>query len=188
MSTEYATEAEPSAGPPAAGLTETVRDQAQSVGEKARAGVREEVDRRSTELGWRASNVAEDLRSVAEHLRSQDKGGAAGLVEQAAQRIAGASGYLQSTDGNRILYDVESLGRRRPWTAIASGLAAGIAASRVLKASSTDRYRAGTAGHVSPAAGAARQQSVRPPNDDGRDAGYRAGAPMDAPALGGRPE
>ena len=145
MSTEYATGGAPSSDDPqpprASWITRASRRSRWAT--QARARTREQVDQRSSELGTRASSVAEDLRSVAEHLRSQGKTGPAGLVEQAAQRVAGAGDYLQGTDGNQILHDVESLGRRRPWTAIAGGLAAGIAASRLLKASSTDRYRTG---------------------------------------------
>jgi len=127
----------------AGGVVDQAREQAQSVAAQARARAREQVDQRSVELGARASGVAEDLRSIAEHLRSQGKSGPAGLVQQAADRVAGAGEYLQRTDGDRLLHDAESLGRRRPWTAIAGGLAAGVAASRLLKASSADRYRSG---------------------------------------------
>ena len=98
VSTENASGGAPSPDPQfAEGLTDTVREQAQSVGEQARARAREQVDRRSSELGTRVSSVAEDLRSVAEHLRSQGKTGPAGLVEHAAQRVAGAGDYLQGT-------------------------------------------------------------------------------------------
>ena len=175
--------------PAAEGLVDTVREQAQSVGEQARARAREQVDRQSSDLGTRASSVAEDLRSVAEHLRSQGKTGPAGLVEQAAQRVAGAGDYLQGTDGNRILHDVEALGRRRPWTAIAGGLAAGVAASRLLKASSTDRYR--SAGHG--AVPVARRVLRRPPatdapGDEVVEPGYRTASPVGASAMGARAE
>ena len=193
VSTENASGGAPSPDPQfAEGLTDTMREQAQSVGEQARARAREQVDRGSSQLGMHASSVAEDLRSVAEHLRSQGKTGPAGLVEQAAQRVAGAGDYLQGTDGNRILHDVESLGRRRPWTAIAGGLAAGLAASRLLKASSTDRYRTANMGAVPgvpPGNGAPRRPPARTPSDD--VAGHRAASPtspspMGASAIGAR--
>jgi hypothetical protein len=169
MTAEQSIGGVPSTGEQAA---EGVVEHAQSVAAQARARTREQVDQRSIELGARASTVAEDLRGVAEHLRSQGKSGPARLVEQAAQRAAGAGDYLQRTDGDQLLHDVESLGRRRPWTAIAGGLAAGVAASRLLKASSADRYR--TADHRPPArvpgapqprqTQAARHEAPRPGN------------------------
>jgi hypothetical protein len=174
MSTEYSMAGVPSSNQQAAeGLLDRAHEQAESVSAQARARTREQVEQRSSELGTRASSVAEDLRSVAEHLRSQGKSGPAGLVEQAAQRVAGAGDYLQGTDGNRILHDVESLGRRRPWTAIAGGLAAGMAASRLLKASSADRYRTG--GYPSPARTPNTPQRTRThaPSDELVDAGHR---------------
>jgi len=191
MSTEYATRGAPPSHPQSAeGLTDSVREQAQSVGEQARARAREQVERQSTDLGTRASSIAEDLRGVAEHLRSQGKPGPAGLVEQAAQRLAGASHYLQATDGNRMLHDIEALGRRRPWTAIAGGLAAGLAASRLLKASSTDRYRSADPGAVPPGAPsseATRRQPTRSANDL-LGAGYGPASTAGASGIGARAE
>jgi len=184
MSTEYSMGGAPPHDEQAAdGLVDRVQEQAQSVGAQARARTREQVDQRSSELGTRASSVAEDLRGVAEHLRSQGKSGPAGLVEQAARRVAGAGDYLQTTDGNRILHDVESLGRRRPWTAIAGGLAAGIAASRLLKASSTERYRSG--GYRSP-----ERQPTSPPRPQAYTATDERGQfnYTDVPAMSARAE
>ena len=87
MSTEYAPRGVPPADPqPAEGLTDAVREQAQSVGEPARARPREQVDRRSNELGTRATSVTD------------------------AQWVAGASDYLEGTDGNRLLRNLESRG------------------------------------------------------------------------------
>jgi hypothetical protein len=168
------------------GVVEQAREQAQSAAAQARARTREQVDRRSAELGTRASGVAADLRSVAEHLRSQGKSGPAGLVEQAADRVAGAGDYLQRTDGERLLHDVESLGRRRPWTAIAGGLAAGVAASRLLKASSADRYRSGT--YRPPSASPARRVETYVPSTDTLGSRYGAPADQDAWATSARAE
>jgi hypothetical protein len=111
---------------------------------KARAGdrVREQVDQRSTQAGERVNAVAGDARSVGEELRRQGKEGPARLAEQAADRVERLGGYLQGSDADRILGDVEDFGRRQPWAVAAGGLAVGFVLSRFLKASSSDRYHA----------------------------------------------
>jgi uncharacterized protein YjbJ (UPF0337 family) len=118
------------------------QEKAQGAASQAKSKVREQVDQRSSELGRRASTTAEDLRGVAEHLRSEGKDQPAQLAEKAAERVEGVGGYLQRSDGERILRDVEDFGRQRPWAVVAGGLVLGFAASRFLKASSRNRYEA----------------------------------------------
>ena len=50
--------------------------------------------------------------------------------------------WLERSDGDQILNDVEGFARRKPWAVAAGGLVLGLAASRFLKASSSERYRA----------------------------------------------
>ena len=97
-------------------------------------------DQRSTEAGDRVSGIASDVRSVSEQLREQGKDQPAKLAGQAADRAEQLGAYLQRSDADRILNDVEDFGRRRPWAVIAGGMALGIVASRFLKASSSTRY------------------------------------------------
>jgi hypothetical protein len=118
------------------------QDRAREAAGQARGRMREEVDRRSTEVGERVGGTAGDARSVAEELRKQGKDTPARLVDQAADRAERLGGYLQESDGERILNDVEGFARRNPWAVAAGGLALGFAASRMLKASSGERYRA----------------------------------------------
>jgi hypothetical protein len=121
------------------------QEKAQEAASQAKGKVREQVDRRSTEIGQRASTTAGDLRGVADHLRSQGKDQPAKVAQQAAERVERLGGYLQESDGERILRDVEDFGRRRPWAVVAAGVAFGFAASRFLKASSSQRYRSQSA-------------------------------------------
>jgi hypothetical protein len=116
---------------------EQVKQQAGQAKEKARA----QVNERSTQAGERVSSAAGDARSVAEELRKQGKDTPARYAEQAADRAERLGGYLKDADADRILRDVEDLGRRQPWAVIAGGLAVGFMASRFLKASSSERYR-----------------------------------------------
>jgi hypothetical protein len=118
------------------------QDRAREAAGQARGRMRDEVDRRSTEVGERVGGTAGDARSVAEELRKQGKDTPARFVDQAADRAERLGGYLQESDGDRILNDVERFARRNPWAVAAGGLALGFAASRMLKASSGERYRA----------------------------------------------
>jgi hypothetical protein len=123
------------------GMTEQAQDKAKEAVGQARGRAREEIDRRSTELGQRVGSSAGDARSVAEELRRQGKAAPARYVERAADRAEHLGGYLERNDGDRILGDVEDFARRNPWAVVAGGVALGFAASRMLKASSSERYR-----------------------------------------------
>jgi hypothetical protein len=48
--------------------------------------------------------------------------------------------YLERVDGNELLTDAERFARQRPWLLAGIGLVAGLAASRMMKASSERRY------------------------------------------------
>jgi ElaB/YqjD/DUF883 family membrane-anchored ribosome-binding protein len=122
-------------------VTSQAQDKAKEAAGEARGRVREEVDRRSTEVGGRVGSSAGDARSVAEELRKQGKDTPARYVEQAADRAERLGSYLERSDGDRIVRDVEDFARRNPWAVAAGGLALGFAASRMLKASSGERYR-----------------------------------------------
>jgi hypothetical protein len=117
------------------------QDKARKAAEHARGRVRDQVDQRSTQLGEQVRSGASDARSVAEQLRNQGKQTPARYVEQAADRAERLGGYLRESDGDRLLNDVEDFARRNTWAVALGGLALGFAASRLLKASSSDRYR-----------------------------------------------
>jgi hypothetical protein len=120
---------------------EQVKQQAQQAGGQAKGRLREQVDQRSTQAGERAGSTAQDVRSVAEALRKQGKDQPAKLAEQAADRVERLGGYLKESDADRILGDIEDFGRSKPWAIAVGGLALGFAASRFLKASSSQRYQ-----------------------------------------------
>jgi hypothetical protein len=141
------------AGTPANGQTqdraEEVKGQAQEKAQQA-AGeakdrLRDQVDQRSTQAGERVASAAQDARSVGEELRRQGKDQPARLADQAADRAERLGSYLQESDADRILRDVEGFGRKQPWAVAAGGLALGFVASRFLKASSRQRYDAESA-------------------------------------------
>jgi len=123
------------------------QEQAQVAQEKVREGaatlqsrLREQVDQRSTQAGEEVSSSAQALRSTGRQLREEGKDGPARAAERAAQQAERVGGYLTEANADRILHDVEDFGRRQPLAIAAIGLAAGFAASRFLKASSSSRY------------------------------------------------
>jgi hypothetical protein len=117
------------------------KEKAQEAAGEAKGRVREQVDQRSTDAGQQVASTAGDLRSVGEELRKQGKDTPAKLAEQAAERTERLGSYLTESDADRILGDVEDFARRQPWAVVAGGLALGFAASRFLKASSSQRYQ-----------------------------------------------
>jgi hypothetical protein len=117
-----------------------VADQAQQVAGQAKGTLREQVDQRSRDAGGRVSATAQDVRSVGDELRKQGKEGPAKLADRAAERVERLGGYLEDTSGDQLLQDLEDAARRNPWAVALGGLAVGFAASRVLKASSSERY------------------------------------------------
>ena len=134
-----------SSGASNGGATEQAQEKAKEVAgqaqEKVRGRVSEQVDQRSTQAGEQVHGSAEDVRSFAQQLREQGKDKPAQYAEQAADRAERLGGYLTDADGDRILQDIEHFGRRNPWAVVAGGVALGFVASRMLKASSSERYR-----------------------------------------------
>jgi hypothetical protein len=116
------------------------KEKAQEATDQAKGRVREQVDQRSAEAGKQVSTTAGDLRSVSDELRKQGKDTPARLAQQAADRTERLGSYLAESDADRILGDVEDFARKQPWAVVAGGLVLGFAASRLLKASSSQRY------------------------------------------------
>lgn len=117
-------------------------DTAQRLGERARETgdavqdrVSEQVDERSTAAGDRAQQTSEAVRDMSGQLRSQGNELGARAADEVATRVERLARYLRESDGDRIMGDLENFGRRQPLVVAAVGLAAGVAAARLLKAS-----------------------------------------------------
>ena len=129
----------------AAELKDQASEKAQEAAGQAKGQLRSQVDQRSTEAGRRVTTTAGDLRSVADSLRNEGKDQPARFAEQAAERVERVGGYLEQSDADRILSDVEDYARRQPWVVGLGAAALGFAAARLLKASSDQRYQQRTA-------------------------------------------
>ena len=155
-------------------------EKAQQVTGQAKDKAREQVDQRSTQAGEQVKTTADDIRTVGQQLREQGKDQPAKIAEQAADRAERLGSYLQDSDADRILGDLEDFGRRQPLAVAAAGLALGFAASRFLKASSTQRYQ--TAGRsTSSPVGAGNGASA--PSYPATSPALPATTPVDVPAV-----
>jgi ElaB/YqjD/DUF883 family membrane-anchored ribosome-binding protein len=159
------------------------RDKAQQVAGQARAQLRDQIEQRSSQAAEQINQQASDLRTVSQSLREQGKDGPA----RAADRLAGyaerVGGYLDGKSADQLLHDAEDLGRKRPWAAAGAGAALGLAASRLLKASSRERYATGSAGLAAPTSSLHGAGSEIGSSSAGSGASS-AGVPTGVPSLG----
>ena len=116
------------------------RERAVQATQEGRNLIRTQVEDRSSQAGQQLHSKAQDLRTVAKELRNQGQDTPAQIAEQIADKGEQLAGYLRTSDGDRLVRDIEQFARRNPWAVIAGGMFAGFAASRVLKSSSAARY------------------------------------------------
>jgi ElaB/YqjD/DUF883 family membrane-anchored ribosome-binding protein len=137
----------------------TAQEKAGELKEQGRSKLSDTLDERTTQAGGQARQMAQALRKSGGQLREQGESGqAVSVAEGAADRIERLGGYLEQVNGDELLRDVEDFARRRPWLVAGIGLAAGMAASRFLKASSERRY-----GSASASGSMGRYRSTTPP-------------------------
>jgi hypothetical protein len=132
-------------GSMAAQAQEKVQAAAQKASGAAGDMVRGQVETRAAQAGSELRSVATALRRTTHSLHADGNEPAAKISETLTERIEAIAGYLSRTSGDRMLQDVESFGRKRPWMMIGAGLTLGLAASRFLKASSSERYHSSVA-------------------------------------------
>ena len=169
------------------------QEKAQEAASQAQEKVREQIGQRSTEAGERVGSVAEDMRAVGQELRKQGKETPANLADKAAERAQRVGNYLQESDPDSLLSDIEDFGRRQPLVVLVGGLALGIAGARFLKASSRrrsqERYGSGAPGQPAPSrrtplpAGYERREPVEPPGAAQVPTGTPGTPPDPAPRM-----
>ena len=93
---------------------------------------------------------------------------------------------MQDADSDRLLRDLEDLGRRQPMAVVFGGLALGFAASRCIKASSQQRYATSQAspGYASSPPPAGRSLPAPDPRADGNGAAPGAYGDPVGPGIG----
>src|SRR6266536_3409366 len=112
-------------------VEQEVQGRAQQVAGRTKGTLRDQLDRRSTQAGEQLHGQATDVRAIARELR-----------EQGAQYVERLGGYLRDADADRLLADVEGFARSKAWAVVAGECALAFAASRLLQASSQQRYQA----------------------------------------------
>jgi len=125
---------------------EQARQTAVEAKEQGKSLLRSQIEERSSQAGQQLHSTVQDLRTVGEQLRSQGKETSARIADQVAERGEQVAQYLRTTDGDRLLRDVEQFARRQPWAVIAGGITLGFVASRFLKSSSSQRFARGQNG------------------------------------------
>jgi hypothetical protein len=115
---------------------EELQDLRKEAGERARST----IDSRSSEIGTQMTSAASAVREAGSQLRAQGSGGAANVIEAVAERAERLGEYMNEASAERMLGDVESFARRRPWLVAGAAVTVGFVTSRLLKASSDRRY------------------------------------------------
>lgn len=147
-------------------LTGQAQEKAGEAADQAKSRLKEQLDQRSSQAATQIGEQASDLRAVSQTLREQGKSGPAQVADRLAQYAERAGGYLRDKDSDALLADAEDFGRRQPWAVGAGALALGFAASRFLKASSSQRLASRGSSGVSsppPATGTPSTPAARPP-------------------------
>jgi hypothetical protein len=121
---------------------EQVQQKTQQVGSQLTSRVKEQADQRSTEVGEHVSSIAAALRSTSENLRTKGEGAPANALETVTDQVERVGSYLTRVDGDQLLHDLDDMARQRPWAIAATMFGLGVAAARVMSASSRQRYEA----------------------------------------------
>jgi hypothetical protein len=117
-----------------------VQQTAQEASQKTFGYLRDQTEARAGQASAELRAVSDALRRSGHALHADGRSASASAVDGITQGIERLSSYLGSTSGDRMLQDVESFGRRRPWGMVGLGLGLGLVASRFVKASSSSRY------------------------------------------------
>ena len=123
----------------AAQAQEKVQETAHQAGSTAAKYVRQQTESRGQQVATELQNVAGALRRSSHALHADGNTTAARAIEQVTDRLESLGGYLGGTGGDKMLHDLETFGRRKPWGMIGIGMGVGMIASRFLKASSSRR-------------------------------------------------
>ena len=126
------------------------QDKAVELRSKSANQLREQLDTRTNDVGRQAKSVAQAFRQSGEKLRGEGNTQAASATDMAAQRVEQLGEYLERVQGDELLRDAERFARRRPWLLAGIGMVAGLVASRMMKASSEQRYEASSMQRTTP--------------------------------------
>ncbi|HTJ26625.1 MAG TPA: hypothetical protein VMA36_10705 [Candidatus Limnocylindria bacterium] len=121
--------------------TPDVREAAKGAADISKSFLTRQVDAGTKQLGVRVESMANDLRSAGQQLRTGSASPVADYVERGAALAERVGRYLEESDSSRLVSDLETFARERPLALAASAAALGFAVSRLIKTSSSRRYR-----------------------------------------------
>lgn len=117
-----------------------VKGRAREVVSQAKERAGEKIESRIVDSKTRAaetlSGVASTLKSSSQQLRDEQHEGASRAIERAAEGVERFASYLQETDVDDVVEQVQEFARRQPAAFIGGAFALGFIASRFLKATS----------------------------------------------------
>lgn len=126
---------------------QALSDVQERAGDKIETSITDQKTRAADKL----SGVAQSLLTSSQQLRTDGNEDVGRYIERAADQVDRLANYLQRSDVNQMVDQVESFARRQPAAFVASAFAVGFLASRFLKSSrnelgynqniSTDRPR-----------------------------------------------
>jgi ElaB/YqjD/DUF883 family membrane-anchored ribosome-binding protein len=119
---------------------EKVQETAQQASSTAAKAMRERIETQAVQAAAELRSVAASMRRSGHALHADGSESSAKIVDSVVDRMESLAGYLGQASGDRMLHDVESFGRRKPWAMIGAGVGLGVLASRFVKASSRERY------------------------------------------------
>jgi hypothetical protein len=102
-----------------------------------------QIESRSADSGRRIRSTAQTLRTIATELRNDPAtSSAADFAERGAQIVDDIGSYFERSDFNTMMWDAQRVSRERPWLVATVGLAAGMLASRLVKATAAHQNMA----------------------------------------------
>jgi hypothetical protein len=102
--------------------------------DQSKSFLSKELDDRSTRVGQQIAAIAGDLRLVGDQLREYGVPPLAATYVAEGAKLADRLGrYLETSDGDRLIGDLEDYTRRQPWVVAGAAAIVGFAASRFLK-------------------------------------------------------
>lgn len=124
--------------PKAGEVIDQVKDQAAQIKSQVADTATSKLEEQKGQAASGLDNVSQVVRKTGEDLRSQDQDKLAGYIDQAAEQLDRATGYLRNSDMRQIVRDVESFARREPTLFIGGAFALGLLGARFLKSSTPE--------------------------------------------------
>jgi hypothetical protein len=116
-------------------------EQVKSVARERVEQVRKIADDARQTAGEKVQQLAETVRWIGGNLRHEDQAFIAGYADAASDRLAELASYIESSDTQDLVHDVQTFARRKPGYFFGGAVLLGLAAGRFLRSSSSSMSR-----------------------------------------------